>query len=228
VRFRILLLIAGFIITISYSCREKGGKYISQGEIHYSIEYTGYSNSVPKELLPKNLVVSFKDNKILFEIVAPIGNSGIVNLVNPQLNLCDTYISFFGARHMYASKPGELHPGFAAMTGMELRKTNKTAVICGYNCYNAEITFPSDRNKKFQIWYTNEIKVKDSNSSTPFHEINGVLMSFFFFMGRAEMRFEAEAVYKKDVPDKLFERRPKFRPISKENMENLIADMINF
>ncbi len=227
-RFRILLLIAGFIITISYSCREKGGKYISEGEIHYSIEYTGYSNSIPKELLPKNLVVSFKDDKILFEIVAPIGNSGIVNLVNPQLNLCDTYISFFGARHMYASKPGELHPGFAAMTGMELRKTNKTAVICGYDCNNAEITFPSDRNKKFQIWYTNEIKVKDSNSSTPFHEINGVLMSFFFFMGRAEMRFEAEAVYKKDVPDKLFERRPKFRPVSKENMENLIADMINF
>jgi hypothetical protein len=228
VRFRILLLIAGFIITISYSCREKGGKYISQGEIHYNIEYIGYSSTFPKELMPKNLVVSFKDNKILFEILAPIGNSGIVNLVNPELNLCDTYISFLGARHYYASKPGELHPGFAAMAGLELHKTDKTTVICGYNCHNAEVTFPSDRSRKYQIWYTDEIKVKDSNSSTPFYEIKGVLMSFFFFMGKSELRFEAETVYKKDVPDKYFERRPKFRPISKQDMEKLIADMVNF
>lgn len=227
-RFRILLLITGLIIIISYSCREKGGKYISQGEIHYSIEYTGYTSSFPKELLPKNLIVSFKDNKILFEILAPIGNSGIVNLVNPELNLYDTYISFLGSRSYYASKPGELHPGFEAMAGMELRKTDKTTVICGYNCNNAEFTFPSDRNKKYQIWYTDEIKVKDSNSSTPFNEIKGVLMSFYFMMGKAELKFEAETVYKKDVPDKYFERRLKFRAISKGDMEKLIADMINF
>jgi hypothetical protein len=228
VRFRILLLIAGFIISISYSCRERGGKYISQGEIHYNIEYSGYASSLPKELLPKSLIVSFKNNKILFEITTPVGNSGIVNLVNPELNLYDTYISFLGARHYYASKPGELHPGFEAMKGMELQKTDKTTVICGYNCHNAEVTFPADRNKKFQVWYTDEIKVNDSNNATPFYEIKGVLMSFFFFMGKAELRFEAETVYEKEVSDKIFERRPKFRPISKKNMEDLIADMINF
>jgi hypothetical protein len=228
VRFRILLLIAGLTVTISYSCREKGGKYISQGEIHYNIEYSGYASSLPKELLPKSLIVSFKNDKILFEITTPVGNSGIVNLVNPDLNLYDTYISFLGARHYYASKPGELHPGFEAMRGMEMHKTDKTTIICGYNCHNAEVTFPADRSKKYQVWYTDEIKVRDSNNSTPFFEIKGVLMSFFFFMGKAELRFEAETVYKKDVSDKLFERRPKFRPISKKNMENLITDMINF
>jgi hypothetical protein len=227
VRFRILLLV-GLIIAISYSCREKGGKNISQGEIHYNIEYNSYASSLPKELLPKSLVVSFKDNKILFEITSPVGNSGIVNLVNPDLNLYDTYISFLGARHYYASKPGELHPGFKAMEGLELHKTDKTTVICGYDCHNAEVTFPSDRNKKYQIWYTDEIKVNDSNNATPFYEIKGVLMSFFFLMGKAELRFEAETVYSKDVSDKIFERRPKFRPISKKNMEDLIADMINF
>jgi hypothetical protein len=228
VRFLNLLLIGGLIIAISYSCRERGGKNISQGEIHYNIEYSGYASSLPKELLPKSLIVSFKDNKILFEITSPVGNSGIVNLVNPELNLYDTYISFLGARHYYASKPGELNPGFGAMAGMVLKKTDKTTVICGYNCHNAEVTFPADRNKKYQVWYTDEIKVNDSNSATPFYEIKGVLMSFFFFMGKAELRFEAETVYKKDVSDKIFERRPKFRPISKKNMEDLIADMINF
>jgi hypothetical protein len=227
VRFRNLLLVAGLILSVSYSCRERGGKYISQGEIHYNIEYIASSGSFSKDLMPRNLVVSFKNDKILFEIISPIGNSGITNLVNPDKKLYDTYISLFGTRHYYAGKPGELHPGFGSMAGMEIHKTNRSSVICGYNCRNAEVTFPADRNKIYDIWYTDEIKVKNSNMSTPFSEIEGVMMSFFFFMGQSELRFEAETVYKKDIPDKSFERRPKYRLVSRDIMEKTITDMVN-
>ena len=113
------------------------------------------------------------------------------------------------------------------MAGIELKKTSKTSVICGYNCKNAEVTFPSDRSKIYNIWYTNEIKVKNSNLSTPFSEIDGVLMSFFFFLGKSELRFEAETVYEKNLSDKSFERRPKFKLISKDSMDKIITDMIN-
>jgi hypothetical protein len=227
VRFRNVLLFAGLILLISYSCRERGGKYISQGEINYSIEYSGSTGSFARDLMPKNLVVSFKNDKILFEILAPIGNSGIINLVNPEKKYYDTYISLFGTKCFYAGRPGELHPGFESMAGMELQKTNKTTVICGYNCNNAQVTFPSDRSKKYDIWYTDEIKVKNSNMATPFSEIDGVLMNFFFIMGKSELRFEAESVYKKEIPDKTFERRPKFRLVSREDMDKTITDMVN-
>jgi hypothetical protein len=227
VRFRNLLLIAGLIVTVSYSCRNMGGKYIDQGEIHYNIEYIGNTGNFSKDLMPKTLVVSFKHNKILFEILAPIGNQGIMNLVNPDLNLYDTYINMLGQRNFYAGKPAELHPGFGSMVGLQLVKTGRTAVICGYNCNNAEVTFPSDRRKIYNVWYTNEIKVKNSNMSTPFSDIDGVLMSFFFIMGKTEMRFEAENVYEKEIPDKSFERRPKFKSVSKENMDRIITNMVN-
>ena len=69
---------------------------------------------------------------------------------------------------------------------------------------------PYDRKKVFEIWYTNEIKVKNPNASTPFSEIDGVLMSFFFFLGPAELHFDAETVYKKEIPDEAFERRNRF------------------
>ena len=212
---------------IGFSCRERGGKYISQGEIYYTIEYSGSTSSFSRDLMPKNLVVSFKNDKILFEILAPIGNSGIINLVNPDLQLYDTYINMLGTKYFYAGKPGELHPGFGSMAGMELQKTDRTTVICGYNCKNAEVTLPSDRSKKHDIWYTDEIKVKNSNMSTPFKEIDGVLLSFFFVMGNSELRFDAETVYKKEISDKSFERRPKFRLVSREDMDKIITDMVN-
>lgn len=222
-----LSFIAGFVFLVSFSCRERGGRFIDQGEIHYNIDYITSGGSMSNEFKPKTLVVSFKSNKILFEILSPIGNQGIINIVNPELNIFDTYLNMFAVRYYYSGAPGEMHPGFESMDGMELLKTDRTANICGYNCKNAVVTFPADRNKKYEIWYTNEIKVKNSNSSTPYHEIEGVLLSFYFLLGKSEMKFDAETVYNKEIPDKSFERKSKFRLVSKKDMDKIITDMVN-
>ena len=209
-----------------YSCKQRGGKYIDQGEIHFNIEYVGSFGSVPKEALPQNLIVSFKKDKILFEMLG-FANSGILNLSNPEKGYFDTYFSFFTSRYYYAGQQGEIYPGFEVMKGMTLRKTSKTSVICGYNCKNAEVTFPSKGEKVFQIWYTNEIKVKNPNASTPFNQIDGVLMNFFFFLGPAELHFDAENVFSKQIPDETFERRLKFQKVTKEEIKKFIDQMIS-
>lgn len=227
VRFNFVILIVVITAMITYSCREKGGKFIDQGEIHYNIDYIGNVGPMPKEVLPKNLIVSFKKDKILFEMVSSFGNSGILNLANPEKAIFDTYFSIFNIKYFYAAEPGELYPGFEAMKGMEITKTSKTSIICGFNCKNSEVTFPSDRGKIYDIWYTNEIKVKNPNASTPFTEIDGVLMSFFFFLGPSELHFDAETVYKKEIPDETFERRDKFIRVSREEINKFINKMIS-
>jgi hypothetical protein len=215
-----------FAITGS-SCNEKGGKYINQGEIHYNIDYIGNLGPMPKEVLPKNLILSFKNNKIIFEMISSFGNSGILNLANPEKGILDTYFSLFTLKYFYAVQPGEEFPGFDAMQGMVIRKTSKTSVICGYNCKNAEVTIPAGKNKVYEIWYTNEINIKDPNTATPFSQIDGVLMSFFFLLGPAELHFEAETVYKKEIPDEAFERRQKFVRVSREEIDKFINKMIS-
>jgi hypothetical protein len=227
VRFRSFILIATLIAFFGNSCKERGGKDIDQGEIHYSIEYFGEFGFAPKDYMPKTLVVSFKDNKMLFEIAAPIGNSGILNLSNPREDIFDTYLSLFTLKYAYSASRGEIHPGFEGMAGMKINKTNKTAIICGYNCNHAEVTFPGDENKVFNIWYTKEIDVKDPNYATPFNEVEGVLLNFFFFMGSAEMHFTAENVYRKEIPDKTFERKTNFTFVTREQINNLINTMLN-
>lgn len=226
-RFLRLSFIAGLLILIIYSCKERGGKNIEQGEIHFTIEYLKNSGSLADDLKPRNLVVSFKDDKILFEILAPIGNQGITNIINPEKNIFDTYINLFGGRFYYSGNPGELHPGLASMEGAQIKKTTKTSVICGYNCKNAQVTFPFDRSKVYDFWYTEEIKVKNSNVSTPFSEIDGVLMSFYYLLGGSEMKFEAETVFDKEITEKSFERKPKYKLVSKVAMDNLITKMVS-
>jgi hypothetical protein len=228
VRFKQTFFLVCLIVVTNYSCKQqKAGKNITQGEIHYGITYSGKLGSIPKELKPNTLVVSFKENKILFEIVAPVGSTGISNLSNPKTGVFEMYVTFLG-KYSYSCKPGETPPGFSSMEGMEIKKTSKSTNICGYKCKNAEVTFSSDRSKVYNIWYTNEIKVKNPNSVTPFKEIDGVLMSFFYFIGKTELQFEAEDVYNKEIPDKNFERKEKFVSVSKEYMNSLILRMISY
>jgi hypothetical protein len=221
------LLFIVILIFAAYSCKNTGGKHINQGEIHYDVQYEGHVTMMPKELMPKNLVVSFKDDNIIYELISPFGNSGITNLSNPSKEIYDTYLSMFTIRYFYASKPGELYPGFDAMRGMEVKKTSRSAVICGFNCKNAEVTFPIDRSKIYNVWYTDEIPVRNPNASTPFNQIDGVLMSFFFFIGRSEFHFEAQNVYRKDIPDKTFERKEKFKKVSKNDINKFINKMVS-
>ena len=226
-RFSYALFIAVIFAITGSSCKEKGGRYISQGEIHYNIDYKGNFGAMPKEVLPKNLIVSFKNNKILFEMISSFGNSGILNLANPEKGIVDTYFSLFTLKYFYAVQPGEQYPGFEAMQGIIIRNTNKTSVICGFNCKNAEVTFPSDRNRVYQVWYTNEINIKNPNIATPFSQIDGVLMSFFFFLGTAELHFDAETVYKKEIPDITFERRDRYLRVSRVEIDKFINKMIS-
>jgi hypothetical protein len=220
-------VIAGLALLAICSCRENGGRNIDQGEIHFNIVYIKTEGTLPNDLKPKTLIVSFNKNKILFEITIPIANQGIINIVNPETNIYDTYINMLGVRYFYKGQEGEIQPGFSSMEGVEIRKTDKTRTICGYTCNNAEATFPSDRGKVYELWYTNDIKVRNSNSNNPFKDIEGVLMSFYYIMGGTELQFEAETVYKKEIPDKAFERRPKFRPVSKNDLDKIITDMVN-
>lgn len=225
-RFKTGLTVAIIIAISGSSCREKGGKELNQGEIHYAIEYSGNIGSI-KDIMPKTLIVSFKDNKMLFDISAPIGNAGIYNLSNPEKEIFDTYLSFLSWRYYYAAKPGESPPGFDAMKGMDIKKTFKTKDICGFNCKAAEIRFPSEPDSIYEIWYTNEIDIKNPNAGNPFSEIDGVLMSFFFFMGDTKMFFLAETVYKKDIPDKTFERKEKYQRISKEEINKFMEKIMS-
>jgi len=220
-------LIAALVAVTGYSCSHKGSRDIDQGEIHYSITYSGDIGFMPKEIMPKYLIVCFKDDKILYNISAPFGSSGILNLSNPEIGILHTYINLLGFKYYYSAQPGENYPGFDSMDGIEIRKIPGTSVICGFNCKSAEVTFPHDRSKIFKIWYTDEISIKNPNTATPYSDIHGVLMRFSFLMNETELHFDAETVYKKEIPDKTFERKEKFKRVSKNDINKFINKMVS-
>jgi len=213
------------VYLLSSSCKNRSMKEINQGEIHFNITYSGPPGSLGPAVLPRNMVVTFKQDKILFDIKA-IGNNGITNLTDPSKDIYDTYLSLLGMKSSYAGTPDEIPPGLSLMEGMVIEETDQIGDIIGFKCHHARVTFPAKPDTVFDIWYTNEINIDHPNSANPFREIDGVLLNFFFFIGERTFNFEAESIYRKEVPDKAFERRVKFNPISKEQMDTYIIHLV--
>jgi hypothetical protein len=221
----ILVFIIYIILSGLVGCNKTSLGKFDEGEIHYRIVYNNHGGTIPMDLMPNSMVVKFKDDKTLMEITAPIGNNGIFNLTDPGENTISTYVRFLNIKYYFKGETGLSPPGVDPMEDLKLEKTGDIKVISGLNCKHVLAKLPGyDHN--FDLWYTNEIDIDDPNNSTPFRDIDGVLLKFFYKMGDMIIEFEATNVYEREVPDKEFHQSDKFLRISREDMDRFISKMM--
>jgi hypothetical protein len=209
------------------SCRQGGLKHMHEGEIFYTIRYVKNPSSLPVEFLPRELVISFNDDRIYSNLRAPFGNSGISSVTNPKEKIYDTYLNMLSFKYCYEGNGNEIQPGFSAMDGITFRETGRESEICGFTCREVETRIPGSDSVRF-IWYTDEIRATGANLLTPYREIDGILMEFFYIIGEAELEFTADEVFVKEIPDKNFERRTNYKKVPRSYLDSMIRKMIAY
>jgi len=207
-------------------CTKSPLKSIDEGEIHYKITFQNRNAVLPDELMPSSMVVKFKDNKTLMEITSPIGNNGVFIISEPDKNQMQTIIRVLGMKYYYMGTTDEIPPGINPMNNMDLETTKQVSKILDLKCRKAIVKIP-EKDFTYELWYTEEIDIKNPNSYNPFKDIDGVLINFFFMMGDIIVEFEAEGIYLRSIPDKTFERGENFRRIDRKSMDDLIASMMS-
>ncbi|MDT8401205.1 MAG: hypothetical protein RQ743_05885 [Bacteroidales bacterium] len=207
-------------------CKESSLKSIREGEIHYKITYHERKAILPDELMPSTMVVKFKDDKTVMEITSPIGNNGVYIISKPDKNMVQTFMRVLNMKYYYEGTADEIPPGINPMEGMAIENTKQVASMLNLKCRKAIVRIP-EMDLTYDIWYTEELGIKKPNSSNPFRAIDGVLINFFFLMGDALIEFEAEGIYQRPVPDKVFDKEEEFRRIDRKSMDNLIASMMS-
>ena len=198
-----------------------------EGEIYYNIKYVSNPSTISSDLLPKELVIAFRNDLISTRLKTPIGNSGVITVVNPRDNIYDTYLNILSFKYYFEGNYRDMQPGFNSMEGITVHNTGRKSVICGFNCRQARVDLPDNKTTRY-IWYTDEIRAENPNRMTPYREIDGVLMDFFYIIGDAELQFTADEVLAKQVPDKEFERKKNYRKVSAKYLDTLIMKMISF
>jgi hypothetical protein len=202
-------------------------KNMREGEIYYNIKYINNPSSLSSDFLPREMVISFRNDLIATTLKAPFGNSGISSIINPKEHIYDTYLNLLSFKYYCEGTSRDMQPGFSSMEGITFSETGRRSVICGFNCRQVRVTLPDPKITRY-IWYTNDIKVVGPNRLTPYNEIEGVLMDFFYVMGEAELQFTADEVFAREIPDKVFEQKQNYKKVTRSFLDSIIQKMMAF
>ncbi len=215
-------ILAGILVVqlILLSCNsEVSGKKIKQGKIEYKITYLDDVRQKPLiALLPHKMVTVFKNSStysvvegFLFKLVYITDHANGQNI---------TLFQVLDKKYMYFADTAQTPFGYQVANDIEIIRTNKEKTIAGYKCKHAYAVFP-DNKDTLEIYYTDELGIKDPNCNNPYKKIKGVLMEFTVNMLDINMNFKAEKVKKKKVDTNLFKAPEGFKLISKQEMEDI-------
>lgn len=198
-----LIVVVILFSFISTSCRKTSEQSaIVSGRIDYKITYLNPDiDKKTASLLPTRMKLLFNEKHASNNIEGFMGVYKINAFTNFYTRKCSTILKVFEKHYIFKGGRDEQMCCFDTMDGMEIEYTKDTKKIAGFNCKRCIITLPGT-SETFDIYYTDEIKLKHPNSTNPYKEIKGVLMEFELKLLYLNMHFIAE----------------KYEPLQKNNL----------
>ncbi len=222
------LAVCAAISMLLGGCKLHSGKpAITEGIIQYKIEYKADSSDIPTQLLPKIMTLTFKNYLSMNRITGFMGLFEFTNYTDANKKVNTTCLKFFDNKYSYTSQENEPLCCFDPFRDMNVQKIEgETKVIAGYPCLKAIARFAGHPEQDFDIYYTEDIRVKSPNLNNPFHDIEGVLMDFTVKMNKVRMHITATAVKPMDISRKTFKLSGAYMPISKQKLEEYLYQLM--
>lgn len=175
-------------------------------------------------MMPKSMKMKFKDNNTVSELKTGAGVFQTKFINQSKEKKLIHLVKMVNSKYGLILDSAEIYDSYAKkVDGMRIEKTQETKEIAGYKCYRAKVTFNHPENN-FDIYYTNDIKIKSPNWCTPFHEIDGVLMEYQLENYNILMRLTAENVSEQDIEESEFKMPDDYEEISQDEMEEKFLD----
>ncbi|GAB4145056.1 MAG: hypothetical protein Fur0041_19770 [Bacteroidia bacterium] len=215
-----LLIVFGSGILLS-SC--SGGifkKDISEGTIEFKSEAVG-ENKPSAMLVPDKMTVKFKDNYSAAELEAGMGFARMKFISDPvkkefvsQVNMLDKFTSKLDMKGVETSN--YYFPDYTVDYGKETKE------IAGYKCKKATLKF-KDGSQPVDVWFTNDINIKNPNWSNAYYKIDGVLMEYTLKKYGLELHFTATTVTEGSVDQSVFTVPAGYKTVDNKELEDMFA-----
>ena len=215
-----------FLFLLINSCTVKE-RVINEGVLEYNVEYLTSKEENPiVNLLPPSMYIKFKNNNTYTLIKGWMGVFSLSYISNSEKETNTTLLKIMNQKYYYSSQFNDTNFVFDDFEGMNLQFTNATKKILGYNCKKVIVTFQNTNTPPFDVYYTNEIKIKNATFNTPFKNIDGVLMEFNIRMSQIPMRLTISKVKSVEVSDDVFDIPPSYIKVERKKIQNILDSLI--
>ncbi len=221
VRNLTLLLVLFFV----FGCQQdRKPEMIDVNLIEYRVEYIDdVAGSVPTSILPEKMTLIFHEDKALTSIEGFLGQFSLSYLADLKKQKVITMLKLFDKNYYYEGEKGELPAGIVSFENMKIEETTDSAIILDFMC--RKYLIHSDQLGSKEIWSTTEIGVINSNITTPYREIPGVLLQFYSQLSVLKMFLFIEKYQEKSINKDLLEVPDNFKRISKSAMEKTLIEL---
>lgn len=213
-----------FISLLLISCNSNTEK-ISEGIITYAIDYPeSKDNFFLYHILPKELKTSFKKDKMEMKIQKANLENTII--VDNNLKKISTYYKYDEelSANLTQTDIGRL---INKQPQYKITFTGKKDTLIGFNIKQAFAIDPAKPDYKFELWYTEDILVKNSNWFNGFDKIPGVLLKYSIIQYDLKMDFVATKFENVTIPDSTVSFKRPGKNISHEKYDKMIQNLFD-
>jgi len=222
---RISLLVFVFCLILP-SCDTIDFSDQPQGVIEYEVTYLSNRSSMPTNLLPKKVTLKYRSHKSITTIEGFMGMFSMSNICDFRKNTNTMILKVMDKKFYYPGEKYEPPFFFDGLKNVSISFTDKTKILAGLPCKNSIISFPNSKRTAFNVYYTDQISIKNANKSNPFNSINGVLMQFNININNIEMQLIANKYKHENVSNDIFSLPKGYKKVSREKISGILSRLL--
>lgn len=200
---------------------------MSEGEVVYDVSYP-YTESTGfmANMLPEEMVLKFKNNNMYSDLSAGMGMFRLTFITDNEKKTMAQLLKVMNKKlvsNLDEELSQEMIETFPSMT---IVHTDDTDTIAGFHCKKAIAIYDHYAKPEVIIYYTDEIKLKDPNWNTQFHEIDGVLLAYEVEQFNLRMRLTAKEVRNADIENDVFIPNEDYEEVSPKQMQLEMEELL--
>jgi GLPGLI family protein len=207
---------------VLFSCNSKNDD-INEGILTYEIDYPEIKdNFFLYHVLPKELKTSFKNEFMELKIKkANMENTLIINSKDKKMSAYYNYGDVFTSQLNEEDIQGVL----SKFPDYKIKITEEKDTLLGFDIQKAIAIDPKFPEKEIELWFTNDIKIENSNWFNGFKDIPGVLLKYSIVQYGIKMEFKANKFENVTISDSIVNLKRPGKVISHKEYDKRINDL---
>ena len=197
-----------------------------QGIIEYDVAYLSNKSSMPTNLLPKKVILKFRAQKSITTIEGFMKMFSLSNINDFRKHTNSLMLKVVEKKYYYQGEKFDPPFFFDKIKDPIIVLKPEKKILAGITCKKAVVTFTDKTITPFDLYYTDSIKLKSPNISTPLHQIEGVLMQFNIRISNVEMRLTATKYKQDNVSENIFTVPDEYKKVKKEKLVVVINKLL--
>lgn len=201
------ILVAFFLIstiTLPVGCSRSEFDGMREGKIVYDVVIEGEDiNPMMQAMMPSEVTCYFGNNKTCMVISAAM-NMMETKLISDAENFkYTTLVSAMGRKIAMVLDKDQVKENYSDRVNLKVVHTNEVKEIAGISCRQVMVT--DSTQNTYPVYYTNELAIDDPNWSSPFRDIDGMLMEYSIRFGGMVMNLKAKKIENVQHDPSMFE-----------------------